>query len=229
MPRVFAHRGASQRAPENTLEAFRLAAELGADGVELDVRRSADGFLVVHHDPHLGDGRLIAATRRAELPGSVPTLGAALDACEVFAGGDWRVNVEIKNDPGDPDFDPADAIADQVIAELVARDRDDRWLISAFRWEVIERCRSLAPAIGTAWLSIEVPAGTPERLAAAGHRALHPYYRLLDEEVVARCHASGVEVNVWTCDSPSAIRRLAGWGVDGFCTNVPDVAREALA
>ena len=93
MPRVFAHRGASQRAPENTVEAFRLAAELGADGVELDVRRSADGALVVHHDPHLPDGRLIAATAFADLPASVPTLAAALDACEVFPGGDWRVNV----------------------------------------------------------------------------------------------------------------------------------------
>ena len=101
-------------------------------------------------------------------------------------------------------------------------------MISSFRWEVIERCRALAPSIGTAWLCLDVPAGTAERLAAAGHRAVHPYYRLLGEQVVGECHAAGVEVNVWTCDSPSAIRLLAGWGVDGFCTNVPDVARQAL-
>ncbi|MCB0955889.1 MAG: glycerophosphodiester phosphodiesterase, partial [Ilumatobacter sp.] len=67
---------------ENTVAAFRRAGEMGADAVELDVRRTADGVLVVHHNPHLADGRLIATTANRDLPPTVPTLGEALDACE---------------------------------------------------------------------------------------------------------------------------------------------------
>src|SRR5690348_11168207 len=101
---VLAHRGANRVEPENTVAAFTRALELGADGVELDVHRTADGALVVHHDavaPGLG---LLAATpfeavRRAAP--RIPTLAEALDVC---AG--RFVNVEIKSPPGDPDRDP---------------------------------------------------------------------------------------------------------------------------
>ncbi|MFK5282341.1 glycerophosphodiester phosphodiesterase, partial [Lacticaseibacillus paracasei] len=89
-------RGASRAARENTIEAFRLAVDLGADGVELDVRPTADRVLVVHHDAHLADGRAIVATERAELPADVADLGPALDACR-----DLVVNLELKNDPSD--------------------------------------------------------------------------------------------------------------------------------
>ncbi len=71
---VIAHRGASAAAAENTIEAFALAAELGADGVELDARRTADGQVVVHHDAHLPDGRVIVDLSAADLPAHVPTL-----------------------------------------------------------------------------------------------------------------------------------------------------------
>ena len=101
--RVIAHRGASRRAPENTLAAFRLARELGADMVELDARHTLDRVVVVHHDAFLADGRAIVAQRAVSLPAHVPTLADALDAC---AG--MHVNVEIKNSPGDPDHDPDD-------------------------------------------------------------------------------------------------------------------------
>src|SRR5512144_2235693 len=113
---VIAHRGASRAAPENTVAAFRRAAELAAEMVELDVRRSADGRLVVHHDAHLADGRAVAATRADELPAAVPDLAAALDACVGMA-----VNIEIKNDPDEPGFEPDRALADHVAAMVIAR------------------------------------------------------------------------------------------------------------
>ena len=69
-----AHRGASAAAPENTVEAFRLARELGADWVELDARLSADGVVVVHHDAHLADGRMLVDLTLDEMPDSVPSL-----------------------------------------------------------------------------------------------------------------------------------------------------------
>lgn len=220
---VLAHRGASKAEPENTVAAFRRAGEMGADAVELDVRRTLDGVLVVHHNPDLPDGRVIAATAHGDLPGAVPTMGAALDAC----AGMW-VNLEIKNDPEEADFDPTDSIADETIAHLLARDEDDRWLISCFRIETVDRCRALAPQIRTAWLCGGPPEGVADMLAAKGHVALHPWVGLVTRELLDGCHAAGVEVNTWTCDDPARMAELVEWGIDGICTNVPDVALSVL-
>src|SRR4051794_26258624 len=102
-PLVLGHRGASHARPENTLAAFAKAREFGADGVELDVRRSADGQLVVHHDPQVEGFGIIYehdfATLRTARP-DVPTLAEALGAC---AG--MIVNVEVKCLPWEPDAD----------------------------------------------------------------------------------------------------------------------------
>lgn len=224
MVQVIAHRGASRAAPENTVQAFSRARSLGAHAVELDVRRSADGVLVVHHDPHLEDGRLIADARAGELPDHLPTLGEALDACI----GMW-VNVEIKNDPDEPDFDPTDAIADETMAHLLARDEDRRWLVSCFRIETIDRCRAMAPAIRTAWLTGLTPPGIVGTLVDRGHSAVHPWVNVVTRELVDECHRAGLLVNTWTCDDPERMAELVGWGIDGICTNVPDVAVSVLA
>lgn len=221
---VMAHRGASRAERENTVAAFLRAGQMGAHSVELDVRRSSDGVLVVHHNPHYGDGRLVAGTAWADAPEEVPTLAAALDAC----AGMW-VNVEIKNDPEEPDFDATDRIADETIAHLLARGEDDRWLISCFRLETVDRCRALAPHIKTAWLCVEAPAGIGETLMKKGHLALHPWVAMLTRETIDECHAVGVQVNTWTCDDPIRMAELIEWGIDGICTNVPDVALEVLA
>jgi len=219
-----AHRGASRAEPENTVAAFRRAGEMGAQAVELDVRRTRDGVLVVHHNPHFHDLRLVADTLVADIPESVPTLGAALDAC----AGMW-VNVEIKNDPSEPDFDATESIADETIAHLVARGEDHRWLISCFRIETVDRCHALAPQIRTAWLCDQVPPGTASELARKGHSAAHPWVKLLTRESIDECHSAGLQVNTWTCDDPERMRELLEWGVDGICTNVPDVALQVLA
>ena len=220
---VIAHRGASRAEQENTLAAFRRAAEMGADAVELDVRRSADGILVVHHDPRLEDGRVIVNTPSGDLPDHVATLADALDAC----AGMW-VNVEIKNDPQEPDFDASESIADETVAHLLARNEDDRWLISCFRIETVDRCRALAAQIRTAWLCAQAPEGIAETLMKKGHLALHPWVATLTRETVDACHAAGVQVNTWTCDDPARMTELVEWGIDGICTNVPDVALGVL-
>jgi len=221
---VLAHRGASRAERENTVAAFQRAGAMGAQAVELDVRRTSDGVLVVHHNPHFHDHRLVAGTPLAEIPEYVPTLAAALDAC----AGMW-VNVEIKNDPNEPDFDATESIADETIAHLLARGEDHRWLISCFRVETVDRCRSLAPQIRTAWLCDTVPAGAAADMVARGHVALHPNVHHLTRDAIAACHAVGVQVNTWTCDDPARMRELIEWGIDGICTNVPDVALTVIA
>jgi glycerophosphoryl diester phosphodiesterase len=217
---VIAHRGASRAEPENTVAAFRRAAELGADMVELDVRRSADGLLVIHHDAHLPDGRAVSETPAAERPPSVPDLDTALDACAGMA-----VNIEIKNDPGEPGFEADRRLADDVAAAVTARGDTDRVVVSSFDRATIDRLRQVAaPPIATAWLVSMPPPDAVDVVVTGGHQALHPWWQAVDEALLERAHAAGVAVNVWTCDDAEAMARLAGWGVDGICTNVPDVA-----
>ncbi len=217
---ILAHRGASRAERENTLAAFRRAASMGADAVELDVRRSADGVLVVHHDAVLADGRPLVEVPVGELPEHVPTLASALDVCVPM----W-VNVEVKNDPREPDFDATDRIADDVVALLRGRrEPPSRWLISSFRLETVDRCRAIAPEIPTAYLTVGVEPGLVEQVRERGHAALHPWVGGVTTELVAACHAAGLTLNTWTCDDPERMRELIAWGVDGICTNVPDVA-----
>jgi glycerophosphoryl diester phosphodiesterase len=223
--KVIAHRGATRLARENTVAAFRSAVEVGADAVELDVRRLADGSLAVHHDPVLADGRQLVALRRDQVPADVPTLTAALDAC---AGA--VVNVEIKNLPSEPDFDPDDAVAAEVVAVVTGRaEPRDRWLVSSFRREAIDRCRALDPAIPTAWLTLAPVSDDDIAWArAAGHTAIHPWDPTVDRSVIERCHAAGLAVNTWTCNDVGRALDLAAWGIDGICTDVADELIAAL-
>jgi glycerophosphoryl diester phosphodiesterase len=224
MTQVMAHRGASKLEPENTVAAFRRSADLGADAVELDVRRTRDGVLVVHHNPNLVDGTVIAQVNGSQLPAEVPTLTAALDACE----GMW-VNVEIKNDPSEADFDVTESIADDTIALLRSRHQDHRWLVSSFRIETVDRCRQLSTAIRTAWLTVQVPDDAVDVLLAHGHGALHPWVNSLQHHHIRACHYAGLQVNTWTCDDPLRMAELISWGIDGICTNLPDLALQVRA
>lgn len=225
-PRVIAHRGASAARPENTLAAFVHARELGADGVELDVRWTSDGRVVVHHDALLPDGRVIVELSRTELPASVPTLDEALDAC---AG--LLVNVEIKNDPNDPDHDPSGERGAAVAERLVARDRQgERLLLSSFDHALIGLVRERRPDLDTAALvaGTRDPARLVRRVAEAGHGGINPMDGLVDAALVDDAHAHGLAVHVWTVDDPPRMTELAALGVDGIITNVPDVAVTVL-
>ena len=226
MVKVIAHRGASARAPENTLEAFRLARDLGADWVELDARRTADGAVVVHHDARLPDGRAIVELTRADLPASVCSLADALDAC---AG--MGVNIEIKNLVSDPDFEPGELVADAVVAEVAGRAAQSEVLVSSFSRAAIDRVHRLDPAIPTAYLFFAAPddpVALADEIRRAGHAALHPWDHLADVALVRAAHDAGLEVNVWTVDDPERMGALVDLRVDGICTNVPDVARAVL-
>jgi glycerophosphoryl diester phosphodiesterase len=219
MTMIIAHRGASRAERGNTIAAFGLAVQQRADGIELDVRRTRDDRLVVHHDARLGDGRAIIDTAADDLPGHVPGLAAALDACDGAF-----VNIEIKNDPADPDHDPTDWVAHRVGELLARRGGGMRWLISSFRSETVAICHTILPGVRTAWLVESVDDEIIARTAAHGHAAVHPCVGALDERSVRAAHAVGLAVNTWTCDDPDRIRELIAWGVDGICTNVPDVA-----
>jgi glycerophosphoryl diester phosphodiesterase len=223
---VMAHRGASLAAPENTVEAFALARDLGADLVELDVRLTHDGALAVIHDPVLADGRVVADTDSLDLPDRVPFLAAALDACAGLV-----VNVEIKSSAREPGYDPGLRAADVLVELLASRDAaGDRVVVSSFSLPMLDRVHELAPALETAWLVSIIPSQAKliTTLVERGHRGVHPWHGLVTSRLVARCHAAGLAVRPWTVDDPARIAKLAAMGVDAVCTNAPDVARAAL-
>lgn len=232
-PLVLAHRGARTVAPENTIEAFTVALAQGADGVELDVHRTVDGGLVVHHDadaPGLGVLADLTAEEIRQARPEIPTLAEVLDACR-----GRLVNVEIKNLPGDADYDESHEAARLVVELLEARGFEDDVLVSSFNLASIDRVRELAPSVATGVLSMlgVDPFDALEVCVAHGHGAFHPFIGILPSgaatAVASRAHELDLRVNVWTVNDRHEIARLAAAGIDGIVTDVPDVAREVLS
>jgi glycerophosphoryl diester phosphodiesterase len=183
--------------------------------------------MIVHHNPVLSDGRQINLLNKDELPSHVCTLAEALDACE----GMW-VNIEIKNDEAEPDFDPTEKLAGKMVAMLRGRGAPNQWLISSFRRETIDAVHVLWPELPTAWLTTTVEDAQAESVAAdlraSGHSALHPNVRTLTQHVINTMHLHDLSVNTWTIDDPVRMAELLEWGIDGLCTNKPDVALEVI-
>lgn len=224
-PLAVAHRGASGPERENTVSAFRAARRLGADMVELDVRRTGDGVLVVHHDAEIPGFGPIVGRRADELPDWVPTLAEALEACEGML-----VDVEVKHQHGEPDFDAAQPAA-RAVAEVVAgTGRDDQVLVSSFDLASVDAVRAVDPTIPTGLLTIDT--ADPARVLATalrhGHRTFLPLHWAVTPELVGAAHADGVAVVPWTVDDPDRMRALADMGVDAIVTNRVDVLLDVL-
>jgi glycerophosphoryl diester phosphodiesterase len=227
---IVAHRGAhepeSPGVRENTLVAFVGAARIGAQGVELDVRRTADGVLVVHHDaavPGLGP---IAGLEAAALPAWLPTLDAALAACT----GLDLVDVEVKNSPFERGFDPgSDAgigLAAEVAAVVAGSPVAGQAILTGFHLQTVDALKAAAPGLATGWLTLpgQDPLEAVGIVAAHGLQALAPPDAAVSAEVVAAAHAAGLQVIVWTVDQAERVAELAAWGVDGCVTNWPRLA-----
>jgi glycerophosphoryl diester phosphodiesterase len=231
-PLVLGHRGASAARRENTLAAFAKAREFGADGVELDVRRTSDARLVVHHDPDAEGVGLLAGSSfeavRAARP-DIPALDEALEACAGMV-----VNVEVKCLPWEPDADDDRSVV-RAVVELLRRTYDGSAadvIVSSFDLGAVDAARAIAPELATGWLT------SGQELAAAastarehGHAWLNPdravALRTKRDDIV-EAQRNGVRVNVWTVDDPDEISTLAAAGVDALITNAPDVALETL-
>lgn len=224
MTLIIAHRGASKAFKENTLDAFRGAADKGADWVELDVRRTACGSIVVHHDPALADGRLLRDLDRTDLPADVPTLDEVIDV-----RGDLGINIEIKNDPTEEDFDPEHLMVPEVVRAARRLPRN-KVLISSFDMGAINAVHDLDKTLQTGFLTDDVtgPEVSIGRVTAHNHSAVNPGDDVVTERWITEAHSADLDVYVWTVDDPKRMKQLAKMGVDGIITNVPDVAVSAL-
>ena len=248
-PLIGAHRGASEEAPENTLAAFDLAVEEGAELIELDVHPSADGHLVVHHDFDLlrtagsavrVEDLDLSALQRLDIGAwkgpryrgeHIPTLDTVL----ARYGQRVFLNVEIKVDTVS-----YAGIEDLVANAIAAYGLSERVVVSTFDLETFLRLRRRNAAIRTSLL-FEPPPAVPaavsqnESLAvaltfAARHGAvgLHSDYTAITRDVVDRATALGLGVLAWTVDDEREMARLAGLGVEAILSNRPRVLREQL-
>ena len=223
--KVFAHRGAHENERENTLLAFSAAVALGVDGVELDVRLSADGVLVVHHDPVVA-GHVIARSEARVLPDYVPTLEASLEALRGIS-----VNVEIKNllEKSEPTFDATGDFARLVISDINRLGVSDDVVISSFDLATCAVARSFDRKLYVAWLLWDrelLSAMTQAHVL--GLNAVNPHFSLLDAGTVDTARALSLDVNAWTVNEESDLLAMADFGVASVITDDPTLAIRLL-
>jgi glycerophosphoryl diester phosphodiesterase len=224
---VIAHRGASAYAPEHTLEAYDLALAQGADAIEVDVRPTADGTLVLVHDATLlrtaGDPRSVrwlnaTALDRLQAAGRAPRLADILERY----GGRTRIVVDLK--------DPTPAWELEVAAMIDGHGLREHVVVQSFDLDAVRRIAAAVP-----WLA--VMALLPRWLAwvadfdtiASYATGIGAWHRALDADLVQTARTRGLGVHAWTVDDADEMRRLLDSGVDALITNAPDVAVAAIA
>ncbi len=206
----------------NTRGSFVELVSLGVDGVELDIRRSADDRLVVIHDDRYPDGRLVVETAAGDRPADVILLAQALDLCVGL-----EVNIELKNLPSEETYDPDQRIAELCVKVLEQRGSTDRVIVSCFGLDCIDRVVELRPTIPTALLllSRRLPSETMIENVHDRHRAVHPYVSMVDETFMRRARELDLRVNAWSANQePDDVRALIELGVDGLITEFPQQA-----
>lgn len=235
---IWAHRGASGYAPENTLEAFALAHEMGADGIELDVQFTKDRQLVVIHDETIdrtsnGTGYVVNYTLE-ELKGlsfnklhpeytqaTIPTLREVL---ELLKPTNMIVNIELKTG-----VNFYEGIEEQVLKLVEEMGMQDRIIYSSFNHYSVMRIKQLCPTAKTGFLycdGICQPADYAERF---GVDALHPSLNNTQyPQLIEQCQDKGIKLHVWTVNDRNSMNRLKEAGIDAVITNYPDVAYEVV-
>ena len=227
MQKIFGHRGASAAAPENTLEAFALAADMGAHGVELDVHLTRDGELVVTHDEDLTLKELKALRFNRTHPeyadARIPTLS---EVFQLLKPTGLEINIELKNS-----WIPYPGLEEKVIALTAREFAPERVIFSSFSHASMQRVKQIDPSLRCGLL-YDASLVRPWAYAVAlGMDALHPMYT----EVItpggecAAAHRAGILVHTWTVNRPDEIRAVLREGADIVITNVPDTALGVLA
>jgi glycerophosphoryl diester phosphodiesterase len=274
------HRGARGLFPENTVEGFRAAREIGVTAFELDVGMTADDVVVVCHDPALnpeitrdaggawlrGRGPLIrsltlrqlenydvgrirpwtpyAALHRSQQShdgARIPPLAAVLAALS-----DVRFTIEIKTDPGHPDWTvPPEVLVEATLAVVDAAQAGGRVMLESFDWRAVRHARRLRPAMPLAWLTRpeterearlwwdgphpdDFGGSVPRAVAAEGGPTWAPDAKSLTQAAVEEAHSHGLRVLPWTVNRAAQMRQLIGWGVDGLISDRPDIAISEL-
>ncbi len=238
-PLIWAHRGASGHAPENTLSAFDLAAKMGADGVELDIQLTKDGKIVVCHDEKIdrtsnGAGYIRDYTLD-ELKtfsfcngnlfyedATIPTMEEVFNLLDPTG---LSINIELKTGEY---FYPE--IGEKIIELTKKKGFQDRVIYSSFNHYTIMKIKELDPSAKTGFLYADGTLDMPSYGHKHGVNALHPaLYNLQYEGFMEDCKKHGLDVNVWTVNSTADIKKCIDLGVHAIITNYPDKAGSLLS
>jgi glycerophosphoryl diester phosphodiesterase len=243
---VFAHRGGCALGPENTIAAFDRGLAAGADGLELDIRLSADGIAVVCHDETLerttdASGPVAARTaielaavdagyRFVDESGRHPFRGQGVGIPtlrEVFARyPDVPIIVEMKPD--------SEHMGRALAAEVVAAGAVDRVCAAGYGSSSLAAARAALPAMASSASRMEVRmalyrswAGWPAKRTPYGGFQVPEHagsLRVVSQRFIRHAHRAGLEVQLWTIDQIADMQRLLGWGADALISNRPDLA-----
>ena len=239
-PIILAHRGDLTHAPENTLPSFQQAIQKGADGVELDAKLTADGHVIVIHDPTVdrttdGKGRVatfpLEAIRQLEAGAwfnekfrgtKVPLLEEVFET----VGRDKLINIELTNYAT-----PRDGLVIKV-CELIKKHNNQKQIIfSSFFPSNLKIAAQTLPEVPRGLLAMPGMLGLWARsfgFMFGDYQALHPHISSATREQVQRAHRIQRRVHVWTANTPDEINQLKSWGVDAFFTDDPQTAVRAL-
>lgn len=235
---VFAHRGASNDYPENTILAFEKAIEMGATGLELDVHKSRDNKLVVIHDEDIqrtfmGKGQVSDFTleelkrfknRKSMFRDNskclIPTLDEVLD---LIKDNKIILNIELKTDV----ISYKDIEVD-VIKLIEDYNMESRVILSSFNHESIRKCKIINSEIKTGMLYHYKMAHPITMAKKINADAIHPNVELLSRELIKDCHKNNIKVNSYTVNSPILMSKLNEWSIDGMFTDYPELLLEVI-
>jgi glycerophosphoryl diester phosphodiesterase len=238
-PVVVAHRGDKAHAPENTLSAFKMAADKGADAVEFDVKLTADGYVVVLHDQTVdrttnGLGNVAKLPLAAlqdldagvQFPGQFP--GEKIPTLEdVFSslGDRLYMNVELTNYST-----PNDALVSKVVDLVKKHGMEKRVLFSSFFARNLQKANTLVPEVPRGLLTMSGLLGVWGRTFGwrGDYAALHPFMTDVNAGLMFRVHAAGKRINAWTVNTETDMKRMIGFGVDGIITDDPALALKII-
>lgn len=235
---IWAHRGASAIAPENTMAAFVKAYEQGADGIELDIHRTTDGVLIVMHDEHVARTTTGRGYLHSAHSSWVKTLDAGVRFHPQFAGEKvptleevlaflrsttLKLNVEMKNQQIH-----YSRMEEDLLTLLKNYGMLERTVISSFNHDSLRKLKLLDAQASTAVLCTEFrPAPLPYALQM-GASAIHPSYKSVNPDFLREARRAKLAIRPYTVDDELILRTLNHWGADGVITNRPDLARRVI-
>lgn len=236
---VWAHRGASGYMPENTMEAFELAIEQRADGIELDVQLSKDGKVMVLHDESVDrvtnssgflkdftfrqlKDMLVKSGKSSEGIYRIPTLEEVLD---LMRHTDMKVNIELKNS-----IFLYHGMEEKVISIVKDLGMEEQVIYSSFNHYSLRKIREIKPDAETGLLMCDGWIDVASYGRKVGVNALHPaVYHLQYPDFVKNCREQGLKLHVWTANRPEEFAMVKAAGADAVITNYPDKAREFMS
>ena len=241
--KIWAHRGASAYAPENTLPAFQMAIDMKVDGIELDIYETADGRLVIHHDNDIR--RMTGGVEANILETDFQTLrsyhfGGAFgdrfgkvqipefsEVLDLFKNTDMMINVELKKG--------STAYLQAINDAVVAFDMEEQIIYSSFDHMKLWKMKQINPRMDIAALYSD-PMYEPWSYAKnLGLKAVHPHYQQIYRyrengmDFIKNAHENGIAVNPWTVNKEGIMRFLIALGADHLITDYPDVAKRIAA